>query len=50
MQSETGDRLRKLCNQAAVEQDHDVLVKLIKEIDRLLGEKEERFRVTHSFD
>ena len=31
-----------LCAQAAVEQDADKLMELVKEIDRLLGEKQDR--------
>ena len=42
-----GERLRILCDLAAIEQDHDKLLLLFKEIDCLLTEKEERFRVTH---
>jgi len=39
MRGETGERWRKLCEQAAVEQDPRKLMELIREIDRLL-EKE----------
>lgn len=42
MQGETGERWQKLCEQAANEQDPHVLMKLIEEISRLLGEKEKR--------
>ena len=34
----------ELCQQASVEQDHEKLMKLIEEINRLLEEKEERLR------
>jgi hypothetical protein len=44
MKGETGERWRKLCEQAAIEQDSDRLVELIKEINRLLEEKEERLK------
>jgi len=40
MRGETGERWRKLCEQAAVEQDPRKLMELIHEIDRLLEEKE----------
>jgi hypothetical protein len=36
----------ELCQQASVEQDHEKLMELIKEITRLLDEKEERIRPT----
>jgi len=36
----------ELCQQASVEQDHGKLMELIKEITRLLDEKEERIRPT----
>jgi cell shape-determining protein MreC len=39
-----GERWRKLCEQAAIEQDSDRLLELIKEINRLLEEKEERLK------
>lgn len=42
MRGETGERWRKLCEQAAVEQDPRKLMELIREIDRLLEEKENR--------
>ncbi len=38
------ERWHELCEQAAVEKDHDRLMELIREIDRLLSEKEERLR------
>jgi hypothetical protein len=36
------EKWMELCEQAAVEQDADKLMALIKEIDRLLQEKEDR--------
>ena len=42
MQGERGERWRKLCEQAAVEQDPDKLLELTKEIVQLLEEKERR--------
>ena len=44
MKGETGERWRRLCEQAEVEEDHDKLLELAKEINRLLDEKEERLR------
>jgi hypothetical protein len=35
-------RWEELCRQASVEQDPEKLMELVKEIDRLLGEKHER--------
>jgi hypothetical protein len=42
MKGETGERWRKLCEQAAEEQDPKKLMELIEEINRLLESKEER--------
>ena len=42
MQGETGERFRKLCQQAAVEQDSEKLLKLIEDINTLLEEKQLR--------
>ena len=42
MQGETRERWQKLCEQAAVEQDAQTLMKLIEEINQLLESKEER--------
>ena len=44
MKGETGERWRKLCEQAAVEQDSLRLMDLVSEINRLLREKEERLQ------
>lgn len=42
MQGETGERWLELCQQAAVEQDTDKLLQLIREINELLEAKERR--------
>jgi hypothetical protein len=44
MQGDTGERWKKLCEQAAVEQDPQKLLQLIEEINRLLEVKEERLQ------
>ena len=44
MTGETGQRWRKLCVQAAVEQDPNKLLELVAEINKLLWEKEQRLR------
>jgi hypothetical protein len=44
MQGEKGEQWRVLCEQAAVEKDPQILIRLVKEIDRLLEEKEQRLR------
>lgn len=44
MQGETSERWRKLCAQAAVEQDPDRLLEFMREITQLLDEKEERLK------
>lgn len=44
MQGETGERWRRLCEQAAVEQDPLTLMRLVSEINQLLLEKEERLQ------
>ena len=36
------ERWQELCAQAAVEQDREKLIELVKEINRLLEEKEQR--------
>ena len=46
MQAEQAEKWRKLCEQAAVEQDPERLLELSQEINRLLEEKEERLRLT----
>jgi len=44
MQGEMKERWVDLCAQAAIVEDHDRLIELVREIDRLLGEKESRLR------
>jgi hypothetical protein len=46
MRGDNGERWRVLCEQAAVEQDHDRLIALINEMSRLLDEKEARFNAS----
>ena len=41
------ERWRQLCAKAAVEQDPEKLMELVKEISRLLDEKQSRNRVEH---
>jgi hypothetical protein len=48
MQGKKGERWRKLCEQAAVEQDPEKLLELAQEIERLLVEKEDRLRNRNS--
>lgn len=48
MRGEDGERWRVLCEQAAVEQDHDTLLLLIREINGLLDEKEARLAAARS--
>ncbi|HEY1800610.1 MAG TPA: hypothetical protein VGG46_06700 [Terriglobales bacterium] len=42
MDGKAKERWLELCEQAAVEQDRDKLLQLMREISRLLEEKEER--------
>jgi hypothetical protein len=44
MQAETGERWRELCQKAAIEQDAQKLVQLIREINELLEAKERRLK------
>jgi hypothetical protein len=44
MKGETGELWRKLCEQAAVEQNPEKLLQLTREINRLLDEKEARLK------
>jgi hypothetical protein len=44
MQGPNKERWKELCEQAAVEQDSEKLMDLIKEINRLLEEKEQRVK------
>ena len=48
MQGETKERWMELCEQAAVEQDADKLMKLIQEITRMLDDKDERLKRAQS--
>jgi len=48
MHGENGERWRVLCEQAAVEQDHDRLLMLIRDINGLLDEKEARLAAARS--
>jgi hypothetical protein len=41
---ENAERWRTLCEQAQREQDPDKLLELVREINRLLEEKEQRFK------
>jgi len=42
MKGETRERWQQLCAQAADEQDPQMLLELVKEINRILDEKERR--------
>ena len=44
MKGEKLEEWQRLCTLAAVEQDHEKLLELVKEINRLLDEKEQRLR------
>lgn len=44
MRGHNAEKWRDLCAQAATEQDADRLMKLIREINALLEEKEERLK------
>ena len=44
MQGEKKEQWRRLCEQAAIEQDSEKLLQLTEEINRLLNEKEERLK------
>jgi hypothetical protein len=47
MQGHNGERWRELCEQAAKEQDANRLMELVREINRMLAEKEERLQNQH---
>lgn len=47
MQAENWGRLQTLCEQAAVEEDSERLIKLIEEINCLLEEREQRTLRNH---
>ncbi|PYV87722.1 MAG: hypothetical protein DMG90_17075 [Acidobacteria bacterium] len=44
MKGETGERWKILCAQAAEEQDSEKLLELVKQINKLLEEKEQRLK------
>jgi hypothetical protein len=44
MKGERGERWRDLCSKAAQEQDPDRLLDLIRQINELLDEKEQRLK------
>jgi len=44
LQDETKERWYELCSQAAVEQDPEKLMALVKEINELLSQKERRLK------
>jgi hypothetical protein len=44
MQGQTEQTWRKLCERAVIEKDPDKLLQLVKEINRLLNEKEARLQ------
>jgi hypothetical protein len=44
VKGETRELWQRLCEQAAVEQDSEKLLRLTREINRLLNEKEERLK------
>ncbi|HEY1463351.1 MAG TPA: hypothetical protein VGF44_08030 [Terriglobales bacterium] len=50
MKGETGERWRLLCEDAATEQDPQKLLELIKEINKLLDEKEARLIAARAAD
>ena len=48
MKGETGERWRRLCEQAALEQDPQKLLELAEKINQLLDQKEERLKELRS--
>lgn len=44
MQGKTKERWMQLCEQASIERDPKRLMKLVEEIARMLGEKEQRIQ------
>jgi hypothetical protein len=50
MQGQVAEQWQRLCEQAALEQDHDKLLKLIEQINRLLEQKEQRLREARKTD
>jgi hypothetical protein len=47
MHGDKGERWHELCEQAAKEQDANRLTELVREINRMLSEKEERLQNRH---
>jgi hypothetical protein len=48
VQGEKAEQWRALCEQAAIEQDPEKLMRLVEQINRLLEEKEQRLRDQHA--
>jgi len=48
MKGQIRESWHALCEQAAVEQDVDQLLELVRQINRLLDEKEQRLRASES--
>lgn len=48
MQGENLEKWQKLCQEAVPERDHQGLIELIREIDRILLEKELRLQSTRA--
>ena len=48
MQGEKAEQWRAVCEQAAIEQDPEKLMRLVEQINRLLEEKEQRLRDQHA--
>ena len=48
MQGHGGEQLRKLCEEAAIEQDPQKLMELVSEINRLLDAKEQTLKDQHA--
>ena len=48
MQGENLEKWQKLCQEAVAERDHQRLMELIREIDRILLEKELRLQSTRA--
>jgi|GraSoi2013_100cm_1033763.scaffolds.fasta_scaffold569974_1 hypothetical protein len=50
MKGKTKDHWMELCEQAAVEQDSEKLMKLVNEINRMLDDKDQRLKREHHQD
>jgi hypothetical protein len=48
VQGKKAEQWRALCEQAAIEQDPEKLMRLVEQINRLLEEKEQRLRDQHA--